>query len=225
MAHDFSTEDTINFVLSDLIYKKSQRDGVRFTSSKLASALDLPRSSITRLMHPDKKKRITNPAIGTLVKIVEFFKADGINISIEDFVGINKKVVDVQEQQIGLLKHSITIPVYTLNGVLYENIPEITISVDDNNKNFLAFIIKEDMKPIFKQGSVFIINTDISPEDENLIGIKLNQESPVVIRKYNKKNNKITVSFFEKKTTEIDLSTLINYNIVGVVVQVVISKK
>lgn len=210
----------INSVLNELIKKKSSKDGVKFTSSKLASALDLPRSSIFRLIHPDKEKRMTNPTIGTLIKIVEFFKADGINVSIDDFVGI-KKTVNVQDQELGLLRHSITMPVYTLDGSVDKGSSTITINVDDTNNNFVALLTEEDMKPIFKKGSVFIVNKDLLPEDENLVGITFDKKNPILIGKLHKKNNKLTISLFDKKSTEIDLLIKTNYDIIGVVVQII----
>ncbi len=217
MTSEISTS-LINSVLNELIKKKSKQDGVKFTSSKLASALDLPRSSIFRLIHPDKDKRMTNPTIGTLIKIVEFFQADGINVSIDDFVGI-KKTVNVQDQVSSLLSHSITMPVYALDS-LDKEISTITLHVDNIDNNFIALLTEEDMKPIFKKGSVFIVNKDIYPEDENLIGIIIDKKNPVLIGKLNKKNNELSISLFDKKSTKIDLLAT-NYDIIGVVVQII----
>lgn len=225
MTYEIST-DMISIVLNELIEKKSQRDGIKFTSSKLAGELGLPRSSISRLIHPDKNKRLTNPTIGTLVKIVEFFKINGINVSVNDFVRANKEtVVDVQEQEIGLLKCSITVPVYNLDGTLEKEISTITVNVDDNTNKFVAFVIKEDIKPIFKSGSIFIINESLTPQDENLIGVKFEDKNQILIGKFHKNNGKIVLSLLDKKYTEKRIALMNNYSIIGVVVQVIVEKK
>ncbi len=216
----------ISIVLNELIDKKSQRDGIKFTSSKLASALDLPRSSISRLIHPDRNKRLTNPTIGTLIKIVEFFKDDGINVSVNDFVGLNnERVIDVQEQEVGLLKYSITVPVYNLDGMLETEISTIAVNVDDNTNKFVAFVIKEDIKPIFKSGSIFIINESLIPQDDNLIGVKLEDKNQILIGKLHKNNDKMIVSLLVQKYTEKNICLISNYSIIGVVVKIIVEKK
>lgn len=225
MTYEIST-DMISIVLNELIDKKSQRDGIKFTSSKLASALDLPRSSISRLIHPDRNKRLTNPTIGTLIKIVEFFKNDGINVSVNDFVGLNnERVIDVQEQEVGLLKYSITVPVYNLDGMLETEISTIAVNVDDNTNKFVAFVIKEDIKPIFKSGSIFIINESLIPQDDNLIGVKLEDKNQILIGKLHKNNDKMIVSLLDQKYTEKNICLISNYSIIGVVVQIIVEKK
>ncbi len=98
---NISTE-AIHFVLSDLIAKKSQRDGVNFTSAQLAQSINVNRSIVHRLIHPDPDKRVRNPQIETLIKIVEFFRAEGFNIRIDDLLATfkTKAAVDVQAQTI-----------------------------------------------------------------------------------------------------------------------------
>ena len=48
-------------------------------------------SILARLIHPDPKKRVTNPRIETLNKILEFFKSEGFTVSIDDFFGMDIK--------------------------------------------------------------------------------------------------------------------------------------
>lgn len=222
MTSEIST-DTINLVLNELIKKKSKRDGVKFTSSKLANELDLPRSSIFRLIHPDKAKRMTNPTIGTLIKIVDFFKTDGINVSIDDFVGLRKTVVDVQMQEVELLRHSIFVPIYTWYGEQYHDKSSISLQVNkhEQSKNLVAFLAEEDIKPIFKKGSVFVVDKDVPPEDDNIIGIRLEVNGLILIRKYHKKNNKISISLLDQQAEEMDLLSAKYYDIIGVVVQII----
>src|SRR3990167_10553215 len=97
-SNSFTT--SIHLVLRNLIEQKSKRDQIKFTSAQLANALSMPRSMITKLTHLDESKRVINPRIDTLLKIVEFFRSDGFNITINDLLGITTKSIDVQNQKV-----------------------------------------------------------------------------------------------------------------------------
>src|SRR3990167_9854928 len=88
---------SIHTELKKLIELKSQRDQIKFTAAQLAYALNMPRSMITKLTHSDLSKRVTNPRIDTLLKIVDFFKKAGFNINIDQLLG-NKNLIDIQNQ-------------------------------------------------------------------------------------------------------------------------------
>ena len=104
---------SIHLVLRDLIEKKSKRDKVKFTSAQLANALCMPRSMITKLTCLDESKRVINPRIDTLLKIVDFFRSDGFNITIDDLLGITKKsIIDVREAKLQYQNISRTVSFY-----------------------------------------------------------------------------------------------------------------
>ncbi|MGQ3892594.1 S24 family peptidase [Legionella sp. CNM-4043-24] len=172
-------------------------------------------------MHPDKDKRMTNPTIGTLIKIVDFFKADGIPVSIDDFVGTRKTIVNVQEQALEPLTHTKTVPVCNWYGGQEQSDIRINVCENEQNINLIAFIAEEDFKPIFKKGSVFIVNKDVRPENDNIVGIKLEVDGKILIKKLHKNNNRLFVSRFENDLEEIELSPEQYYDIIGVVVQII----
>lgn len=79
------TTNHIHSVLKYYLEQKSQRDQCAFTVFQLAKAMDMPHSILVKLMHEDPTKRVQNPRIDTLVKIVEFFRAEGFFITLDDF--------------------------------------------------------------------------------------------------------------------------------------------
>ena len=58
-----------------LIAQKAARDGRNFNVSQLAKAVNIAHSILVKLLHLDPEKRVTNPRIETLIKIVDFFSA------------------------------------------------------------------------------------------------------------------------------------------------------
>src|SRR6188472_954785 len=95
-------EPTIHLTLKNLIEEKAKRDNAKFTACQLAEALGMPRSMITKLTHYDKSKRVLNPRIDTLIKIVDFFRADGFNVTLDDLIGRRTKTINI--------KHPLVIP-------------------------------------------------------------------------------------------------------------------
>ncbi len=64
----------IHLTLKTLMQMKSERDGINFTLYQLAKALNMPHSILSRLVHSQPSKRVNNPRIDTLSKIVDFLK-------------------------------------------------------------------------------------------------------------------------------------------------------
>lgn len=79
---------SISTALIKLIEQKTKLDKVEFTASQLAEAIEVSRSVITRLIHKSQDKCVTNPRIFTLIKIVQYFKNQGLDITLDELVGI-----------------------------------------------------------------------------------------------------------------------------------------
>jgi len=210
---------SLHLVLKDLIEEKSNRDQVKFTSSQLATALCMPRSMITKLTHPDESKRVMNPRIDTLLKIVDFFRADGFNITIDDLLGITKKSVDVQEQNI--LSQSIIkkIPLYSFNAISNKKIGTIDIKTSCKSRNLLAYYTNEDIKPFFKKGSIFIIDKDQQLDDDTLVAILSKKTMEIKIKKYHIENKKQILKPLDPSDKQIIIPNQF-FEVVGVVIQV-----
>lgn len=215
--NNFST--SIHSVLKGLIEAKSNRDNVKFTGYQLASALDMPRSIITKLTHPDVSKRIVNPKIETLLKIVEYFKSDGFDITIDDLLGMNSPSIDIQSQPLIINKEIQTISLYSLSNAK-KRLGSVEVKLPYAIKNAHAFYLEEDVEPFFKVGSIFIVNLNCNPSNNDLIAIKYNSSEKIQIRKYCKRKNKIILLALNNQDEELVLMPTQVCSILGVVIQI-----
>lgn len=211
---------SLHLVLKKLIEEKSQRDNISFTASQLAAALGMPRSMITKLTHQNKLKRVTNPRIDTLLKIIDFFRTDGFNISIEDLLGMNSRSIEINNE-LSPANHPINISLVEFDN--HNNklgTFEICLNFPVRTSNILALQTNRDIKPFFKTGSIFIIDKDSKPEDDTLIAIKLDNCNEVFLKKYHIVKNKIILKSLDNTEQDIILLPTSQCKIIGVVIQV-----
>jgi len=117
--------------------------------------------------------------------------------------------------------HSTLVPQYNWFG---EKDDSKSISININNKfskNLIALVSDRDIEPIFKKSSIFIIDRDVTPTNNNIIGIKLDPNGVILIRKLNINNQKKSITLFDNKSEELDLLSTRYYDIIGVIVQIV----
>jgi transcriptional regulator with XRE-family HTH domain len=212
----------IHLSLKELMRKKSKRDRVNFTTYQLAKALSMPHSMLIRLMHPDPAKRVENPRIDTLSKIIEFFKSDGFNVTVDDLLtGFKaKKAVNVQTQAIEAFVSEKIVSVYSFEAKKHEKIGLVNVRLTSNVKSIIALLADEDVKPMFKKGSIFIIDTEIKPENDTLVAVKIDGYSKVLIRKFYIEGRQKVLKSYDGTTTPIILMPTMRYSILGVVIQV-----
>lgn len=209
-------EYSIHTALKKLIEEKSRRDNIKFTACQLAQALNMPRSIITKLTHPDKNKRVTNPKLDTIVKIVKFFKDDGFNITIEDLL---ESTVSIKNQPINPMKNqSVSIPIYSLNKRSKMGMIDVKLSAKCGTA--IALYADKDIKPFFKSGSIFIVDKTIILEDGYLIAIKLEKNDDILIKKYRVHKKKIILESLDETEKDIQLMPTEQVMVLGVVVQV-----
>src|SRR3990167_2738037 len=151
-------ESNIQLALKNLIDLKSKRDHKNFTIYQLAKAIAMPHSMLVKLIHVDPTKRVNNPRIDTLTRIVEFFRQDGFDITIDDLLTGFKSTtaVNVFEQTVGAFVIDKTIPIYSMSEGLDHSIGMIDIRLTTDSDSIIALLSDEDIKPIFKKGSIFI---------------------------------------------------------------------
>lgn len=220
LTYDYPNE--ICASLKELMRTKSKRDGITFTTYKLAKLLKIPHSVVVRLIHSDPQKRVTNPRIETLTKIVEFFKADGFNITIDELVaGLNlKKVNHIQAQKAGTLTNDKHLIVYSFETTHQKELGIINVQLKSNSKNVIALLSDEDIKPLFKKGSVFIIDTKITPVNGMLVAVKIDGYKKILIRKFYLEGKQIVLKPYTGTLKPILLTSKMHYSILGVVIQV-----
>jgi hypothetical protein len=194
---------------------KSLRDGKDFSIYQLAKALDMPHSIIVKLLHPDPSKRVSNPRIDTLTKIVEFFKSDGFQITIDDLI-LGKNEIDINSVSINH-NENFSIEVFSLNDV-YTTIGKIDVNISKKSEGVIAFLSDKEIEPFFKSGSVFIIDTTIPVKENNLVAVRTDAKSEVQIKKFIKENK---ISYLSTLTglETIKFSSILHH-ILGVVIQV-----
>lgn len=214
--------NNIHLVLRDLIDQKTKKDRKNFTIYQLAKAINVPHSILVKLMHTDPSKRVCNPRIDTLSKIIDFFRDDGFNIAIDDLIsGIKTNPeIYIATQTLDSASEIKSIPVYQMSTGIQKSIGAIETKISSTSGNFIALLSDEDIKPMFKKGSFFIIDTLAIPENDTLVAVDINGINKILIRKlYIKKNKKILISY-DEKIDPIELTKKEKYRFIGVVIQV-----
>lgn len=211
-----SLSSEIHHKLKELIDLKSRRDGKEFTITQLAKAIEMPHSMLVKLVHADPNKRVVNPRIDTIKKIVEFFKSDGFSITIDDFI-FGKNEIDINSISLNQETEKYSLEVFSLNDI-HKKIGNVDINVPVKSNGLLAFITDAEIKPFFKSGSMFIVDTKMKTENEHLVAVRLDNNSDIEIMKLNEKNNTRYLSSLTG-AKDIIFSPVLHH-IIGVIVQV-----
>lgn len=213
-------ENNIHTSLKTLLELKSARDKSEFTIYKLAKALSMRHSVLVKLMHEDPSKRVANPRIDTLEKIVKYFREDGFDITLDDIINGLKKTnyINISEQVIAEDVFEKQIFLYSMEDAR-DKIGSIKIKIEHQSESMMAFITNHDIPPFFKEGSIFIIDKELLPKNENLVALAPDDKKNIEINKYViKKNKRYLASLDMNKFSEIHSTKPIH--ILGVVVQI-----
>lgn len=211
----------IHLTLRTLMQMKTARDGVNFTLYRLAKSLNMPHSVLLRLIHLEPTKRVNNPRIDTLYKIVEFFKLDGFNITVNDLLmGISaESEMTIQEQQAFSFNTEAELPLYSFDATKLDKIGQIHIKLSTSAKNLIALLSEEEIKPIFKKGSIFIVDPNATLENDSLVAVKIKDNPHTLIRKIYLESHKTLLMTYDNSTPPLTLDPQL-HSILGVVVQV-----
>ena len=156
--------------LNELITAKQLKDNKKFTASQLAKAIAVDRSLIQRILTGE----VNNPTVNTLIKIVNFFVEDGFNLRLDDLIPLRKSLVNVQGQAI-LSEKSIQLPLYQMENFQSGVIGEVATQIQDASPCLIALVSSQDIAPIFKAGSIFVVDIMKKAEPENLVVLRMNQ--------------------------------------------------
>ncbi len=210
----------IHLTLKALLQMKSERDGENFTLYQLAKALNMPHSILSRLVHSQPSKRVNNPRIDTLFKIVEFFKTDGFNITVNDLLmGFKEDTVNVQAEKIDSFLTEVKLPLYSFNTDQSKKLGMATIKLTTLPNNVIAFLSDEAIQPLFKQGSIFIVDTQLKPKKDSLVAIKLENNPKILIRKFHIERNKKWLKSIDDSVDPVILEQKY-HSIIGVIIQI-----
>lgn len=214
-----SAQNSIHLTLKKLIKSKAERDNCKFTAAQLAQALGMPRSIITKLTHPDSSKRVNNPRIDTLIKIVDFFRADGFQISLDDLIGTKQSVVDVKSIQNPTYQYVYDIAVFSLENQNLKKIGEIDVKLDAHSRNSFGLRVEKEIWPFLKSGSIIIINPDLPLENNHLIALFDTNSNDLLIKKYFVEKNSIVLKSLNPLEKDIKLMPTFSCKILGVITQ------
>ncbi|KAF5271611.1 hypothetical protein FQR65_LT05232 [Abscondita terminalis] len=204
-----------------LMQIKSTRDGAKFTLYRLAKTLNMPHSVLLRLIHLEPTKRVNNPRIDTLNKIVEFFKLDGFNITVNDLLmGLNDgSELMIQDQPTISFNTETELPLYSFNALKLDKIGKINIKLSTPTQHLIALQSEQEIKPIFKKGSIFIVDPNAALEKDSLIAVKIENNLEILIRKLHIEFDKILLMTYDNSTAPLIFNPKL-HSILGVVVQV-----
>lgn len=218
--------DNIYLALTKLIELKAARDNIKFTPTKLANAIGMPHSMVVKIAHEDPTKRVKNPRIDTLVRIIEYFQQQGFDVTIEDVIrGLKDKHIDVKSQPVGTFSVATSIPVYSMDASLDQNVGMIDVKLTQNTKDAFALVADEDINPLFKKGAIFVVDTTTKPENDTLVAAKVAGHDKIIIRKLQKQGHKTILKPLDGSNETIELMPTSHDHIVGVVIQVNVNSK
>ena len=221
MTFNEISNNAIRDSLLELLELKSLKDGKKFTPSRLAASINIQHSMIVKLLHIDPEKRVFNPRIETLEKITSFFQSEGFLISIDDLIkGFKKsKAIDVRQQQSEPHSDLKSFPLFELSFGLDKKIGAIDVKLNKNTFADKAFITSIDIKPFFKKGSVFLVDSTETPKSNNLLLIK-NSENELLIKKLLVENSCRYFVDLNNLSSKDKIMPTDNIFIVGVITQI-----
>ena len=208
-------KNSLSAAIRDLIELKNRRDNVKFTVYKLAQEIGVDRSIIQRIINGE----IENPRLDTFFKIVNFFINDGFKINVEDILSWKSKVVDIQSQNVE--EEIITnLPLYEMD-IFDKKKNTIIVTAPRLPATAIAIVTNSYLPPIFKAGSVFVVDLEAKPENENLVIVKSADNPNLFLRQFiTDQKNSIILKSYEAGEPYIEMNQSSNVKVIGVVVRV-----
>lgn len=165
----------IHLTLRDLINQKSERDEIEFTVNQLAKAIGMPHSILVKLLHKDPSKRVQNPRIDTLIRIVDFFKREGFAVSLDDFFTPAEQRIDIDRFDMikPMLKR--TFPLHASNTPT-KQLGMVEIQTSTTSEHILAYRLDNTINDFFKKGQIILVDTRMQPGADMLVAIEKDGE-------------------------------------------------
>ncbi len=209
----------LHIKLSELISAKSRRDQKKFSIMQLSKALDMPHSILVKLCHHDPEKRVVNPRIKTLQRIIDYFQKDGFNVTIADLIANDNEMSFINSS----IHHDpISIPLYKSDNLVSidscEGMIDVTIKKEHNK--LIAIRAKEYVQPIFLPGSLFIVDTQAIPVDDHMLAVNDLENNKVIFRKLHQQGRSRIIYSLSTEDKSIDLNRSKSVKVIGVVIQI-----
>jgi hypothetical protein len=208
-------QNAIHSALKQLIDLKSKRDHSHFSLSQLARAIDMPHSILSKLTHEDPARRVSNPRVDTLSKIVDFFKGDGFDVTIDELLA-GQGIKPAQEQP----KRKLLLPLYFLDADLSNKIGTFEYEGPGDVNSLIAVVTDDYIEPLFKKGSIFVVNTQGEPEEGSLVAVQLSGHDKLLIRKFFVSGGKILFKLHDQDPSPLVMMPTQQYKIVGPIIHI-----
>ena len=201
--------------LSKLITAKSEYDQEKFTHRKLALALDIPPSVISRITNSDSTAKVDNPRLQTLTKIVDYFISAGFPITLEKMLTKQDIILDIRKSAEPSFHIKTNIPLYDKDHNLITE--DFTTEINSKIKAENIIAIKHPYKLSGKtyQDALFLVDTKSKNHKDTLCLVKEHQQKNVFIAQ-----NKSTA--LEQRFINVVDNRIISCpaSIIGVVIQI-----
>lgn len=125
----------------------------------------------------------------------------------------------IQNQQPIVFNSERKLSVYSFNATQLDKIGQIQIKLSTQAKDLIALQSDEEIKPIFKKGSIFIIDPNAKLENDSLVAVKVEKQPHILIKKILIQTKQIILLNYDNSTTPLILNPQL-HSIVGVVVQI-----
>ncbi len=98
--------------------------------------------------------------------------------------GFEEDAVNIQEQKLDMFLTEVKLPLYSFSTDQSNKVGMATIKLAAIPNNAIAFLSDEAIQPLFKQGSIFIVDTQLKPKNDSLVAIKVKNYSKILIKKF-----------------------------------------
>lgn len=134
-------------------------------------------------------------------------------------IGFKKESeINIQTQQANSFLTEIKLPLYPFDTAHPEKIGMVSIKLTAIPNNAIAFLSDETIQPLFKQGSIFIVDTQLKPKKDSLVAVTLENNSKILIKKLHIEYNKKWLKAIDNGTDPVILEP--KYSIIGVIIQI-----
>ncbi len=138
--------------LSNAITAIEAKNGERISLTRISKAIGISRRRFTELLKFDDTQPYQEPSFTVISKIIEYFKLEGYALSYDDFISDNFKT--------NYETNVIELNVYDLNGNLTDKKIRFAPSERASNFKFKAFLINNEIAPLYPAGTIFIVDKD-----------------------------------------------------------------
>lgn len=148
----------------------------------LAQILGIPMMTIRRIMCGET----TDPRISTLKLIADYFHTSIDNLIATNNHNFTKEIKSTKSYLVPILNWETAEKITSINDLDLSNWKEWqSVSINDDDiisKNAFALESRPSMYPRFPQGTIFIVDPELTPTDGDIVLIKIKKNKELTLR-------------------------------------------